>query len=172
MHGCCSRIVESNREKFCRPCPSGSSSPLLLADLNNTRQRTPAPRHLTRNGKCRRAAGAGGPEARHHPHPSCPHPTHGPLLLRAGGRGRARPRPAAGDETAAPCRFGWACTREGCWYAHPHGREVDGDPHPIAAQAADLRGSDDAAAARAPHSPPPASCSRLKVVMDGRRGAV
>ena len=79
-----------------------------------------------------------------------PLPIHSPLLLRAGGRGRARPRPAAGDETAAPCRFGWACTREGCWYAHPHGREIDGDPHPIAAQAADLRGSDDAAAARAP----------------------
>ena len=55
-------VVESNREKFCRPCPSGSSSPLLLADLNNTRQRTPAPSHLTGNGKCRRAAGAGGPE--------------------------------------------------------------------------------------------------------------
>jgi hypothetical protein len=33
----------------------------------------------------------------------------------------------------APCKFGWGCTREGCWFIHPNGREHDGDPHPISA---------------------------------------
>jgi hypothetical protein len=35
----------------------------------------------------------------------------------------------------AACRFGWGCTREGCWHEHEHGREIDGDPHPIAGAA-------------------------------------
>ena len=81
------------------------------------------------------------------------------MVPREGGRGRGRGRarggtraptsPAAASTSASECRFGWGCTRDGCWYTHPHGRESANDPHPIAAEAAGLRGTDDALAKRA-----------------------
>ena len=32
---------------------------------------------------------------------------------------KARQRAARASRAATPCRFGAACTRAGCWYAHP-----------------------------------------------------
>ena len=45
-----------------------------------------------------------------------------------GGSGAsAAPSAAPGAPPgAAPCRFGTACTRAGCYFAHPEGRVVDG----------------------------------------------
>jgi hypothetical protein len=42
---------------------------------------------------------------------------------------KALPHDAAGQ---ALCRFGFACTRVGCWHKHPHGRKLDGDSDPSA----------------------------------------
>lgn len=30
----------------------------------------------------------------------------------------------------APCRFGWQCHRPDCYFAHPEGRQIDGNPPP------------------------------------------
>eukprot|EP01051_Picozoa_sp_SAG22_P014407 SAG22_NODE_1745_length_3666_cov_1.403140_7_plen_243_part_00 len=63
-----------------------------------------------------------------------------PALLPGGASSAAAP--------AAACRFGWGCTRTGCWYAHPDGREGDGDAHPISKVASSMQ-SGEVLAARA-----------------------
>ena len=83
-----------------------------------------------------------------------------PAVMWAGagrGRGKGRGRGSKGvggsgagpGGGATPCRFGWGCTRDGCWFPHPDGREADGAPHPMTKTAAELRGSDAEQAARA-----------------------